>query len=256
MRNFYNKFVQSCINLNFFKHIVSDSNIESFKFIFIVILFISVIVGFRQGWLISEVTRDVLDWSKNNLPPLSIKNGILTTQAEQPYFTAYKDFPVFLDTTGEIKNLETEESGILIKKDKVLYKIGGMNTAVLKLDKVGKFEFNLQSIKQMKKNLAIKIIPLIVLFMYIYFCIVKFTHIFLFSFLGMVVNRFKNKGLNYKEVLNISIYAFSPVALLSIIFGLAGLQNTISWLVYNIVYAFYVVSAIFYISPVAQVVTD
>lgn len=246
LKDFFYKFIQSCTNFGFFKNVVSQPLMMSFKFFLALILIISVIVGIRQGWLISNFLEDILIWASSALPDIVIKDGILNVQVEQPYRTTYKNIPILIDTTGELQNLKEYQMGVLIQKDRVLYKRPQVGTTIFKLDRIRSLKLTPDSINQMKKNLYPKIIPVTILFMYIYFGIVKFIHIFLFSLLGMAVNNFKHKGFSFKEILNISVYAFSPVALISIILGILGIHATISWLVYSGVYAFYIVGAIFY----------
>jgi len=246
LKDFLNKFIQSCTNFNFFKNIIPQPVKTSFKFFLTLILLISIIVGFREGWLMSRIMEDVFNWANNNLPNMVIKDGRLSTEVEQPFKTMYEDIPILIDTTGEIQDLREYEKGVLIKEKKVVYKIPESDTLKFSFEKIKNLELTPDSINKIKKNLYTKIVPMTIIFRYIYFGIVKFMQIFLFSLLGMVINNIKHKGFSYKEILNISIYAFSPVALISIILGVLGVHTTITWLIYSGLFAFYLVGGIFY----------
>lgn len=248
LKKFFSQYVKACTDFTFYKNIYNNSLSESFKFFFILILFMSLIVGINQGVFLSNQVKTVLTWAQNNIPKLIVKDGKLTTQVEQPYNTSFEKVPVIIDTTGEIKNLKNYKNGVLLKKKEILYKRKGMDPIVLSLESVRDMNVDSKFISQLKKNLYPKLIPLIVLFMYVYFSVAKIIHILLFSVLGLGVSNFKSKGFSYMEVLNISIYAFAPLGILSIVFGIMGLHNNISWIIYTGVYAFFIVGSIFYTS--------
>jgi len=245
--NFLNNFKKNCTQFSFFESVIYQNLSISFKFLFILILIISVIVGVKHGLSMSEFLTDLLIWIEQDLPHIKIESGILSIEAEEPFETIYNNIPVFIDTTGELMDLEGYEEATLVNKDKIIYKDKQTSSEVVfNFDKVKDLDLTPSFINKMKEGMYVKMIPLGIFFMYIYFSIVKLIHVFLFSLAGMLISNFKNKKFTYKEILNISIYSFSPVALLSVIFGLFQINNSVSWVTYTGLYAFYVVGAVFY----------
>lgn len=246
LKKFFTQFVKACTDFTFYKNVYDNTLSTSFKFFFKLILFISIIVGIHQGIYLSNQVKLVLNWAKRNMPNLVIKEGKLNTEVEQPYDTNFKKIPVIVDTTGKVKNLNNYNKGVLLKKKEILYKRKGVKSVSISLENIKDMNFNSSFITQLEKNLYPKLVPLIVLFIYIYFSLIKATHILLFSILGLGVSNFRSKGFSYNEILNIAIYAFAPLGILTVVFGVVGLRNNFSWIIYTGVYAFYIVGSIFY----------
>ena len=251
LKKYLSCFVKSCWDFKFYNKIINKRTADSVKYLFFLLFCISVITGLTESKALSRKFIDIFSWSQANLPVMNIQKGKLSIEDDLPFKTAYKNVPVIIDfNAADDYFTQQGKEGILIRKSGLIYsskiagqmKFGWSGIKELKIDE--------DFFKQAQKAVYLKTAFVIIILFYLYFILVKFAHIFLFSLFGMIVSKFKAKGLSFKQVFNLTAYAFSPAAIFSVIFFLMQVSDTtVSWLVYTAVFAFYEVSAVFYVMP-------
>ena len=208
------------------------------------IFLITLILSVRYSFDISKGLGIAADWTKENLPIIEIQNGVVSVDAKQPYKIVEEDFALILDTTGEITSLDEYKSGILLTKNKVLYKENEVKTESYDLSNIESVRIDENFMKVLRKNLVWIIFPFMLLGIFIYFCIARFLQIFIFSLISLATSSIVNIKLSYKQLFNIGIYAITPGIILGALLAVFLIQLPFFWIIYAGLYIIYLVMAI------------
>ena len=199
-------------------------------------------------WVNTNLTKKLSEV----LPEITIKDGELSSPVKQPLIYEWEDenmaeamgdghFVFILDTTGAVTSLDGYPNGILMTKDKLVFKyqeagrskIEEMEFKDIKSFKMtpGKeegvlinFSVNGQDSK-LTEDIIEKwaviigkfLFPVIMVGIFIYYLAAKLLQVLLFSLLSLIVNSANNTKLEYSNLLNIGVFAMTPAVVLAVL---------------------------------------
>ena len=247
---------------------------KSIASLFLFMFFVSILFSFKTTLFINRAlpnlsykTKQLLKKNVTDIPKIEIKDGV-TIMPEEKYQKNWKNLSLIIDSKetdpysilNESDNIVglTKEN-IIIKSKKEEYE---SDVKVYELNKLkellitpiddglnivsGNFNFDItpDSIDKGVKRFTKIAFPLFLVLFLILFFPSKITQILSFSILSIVLNRRLKACLNYKELLNIGIYAIIPPTTLSLITILLNVSLPFFWILYPILYIIIVYKAI------------
>lgn len=263
-------------NPEFYRGIVTQSFGRSFGYFLLLILAVSIIFSIKYTADARGVIGEVVTWINTEfaerlpefLPEITIKDGEVSSPAEQPYIHEWEEFVFILDTTGSITSLDDYQNGVLITKRTIIVRTiedGKIKTEEHDLSMItslnigpGKGEGELitfsfqewrlsvtqENVTKWSKFISRALVPLIVVFLFFYHFTTKFIHLLFFSLVSLIANRIVDAGLEYSHLLNIGIFALTPPLALAVLAMVFGLTIPMFWLLYIVVYCAFLIMAI------------
>ena len=220
MRIFFEEIWRSISGFKFYKDVKSFSVGKSIKYILLFILLISLVLTIRYSYGFGAGLNIAVEWMKKNLPVIEIQNGIASVDVEQPYKVSQDDMVVIIDTTGKTSSLDGYKKGVLLMKDKVLYKESDVKTEIYNLADVKSLKIDQNFMNTVKNNAVWIIFPFMFAGIYIYLAVARFLQIFLFSLVTIFTAAVTKTQLTYTQIFSIGAYAVTASMILG---GIAAL---------------------------------
>lgn len=262
----------------FYKNILGQSFGRSFVYIMLLSFLVSSLLAVKikiEYDKFASMSRVWIEEHIDNIWPkglveIKIENGQVSSDVQQPYMHKWNDFVFILDTTGSIKSLADYNQGILVVKDKILVKSkkSRYETRVQEYDlsRLERFVISpgdtnkgiIAEIKAKNKlfNISMKLISFwirfiggiiffaVLLILFSFYLSAKIIQGVLFALFSMLPNKIIGANLNYAKLLNISLYALTPVSILSVIIIMAGIKLLFFWFVSFFIYMSYIILGI------------
>ena len=244
MQTFFKEAWKAISDFKFYKHVKNFSVGKSVKYMLSMVLLISLILTLRYSYGLGKGLDIATEWMKKNLPVIEIQNGAASVNVEQPYKITQEDFAVIIDTTGKTASLDGYKKGILLMKDKVIYKESEAKTEIYSLADIKALRIDENFMNAIRKNAVWIIFPFMLLGIYLYLIIARFIQILVFSLITIFASAVTKIQLTYGQIFNIGAYAITTSMLLG---GIAALfLRTIPGmaLVYCGVYIVYLVAGL------------
>jgi len=238
---------RSLTNFKFYKEIAFQKVSKSIGYFFLFILLITLILSMKFSTVLIQGMDEVSKELADRLPEIRIEEGVVSTDAQEPFIIEEKDFTFIIDTTGKITTIDPSyKQGILLTKNKLIHRQSEIETREYDLSKIKFFTVNKAAMERWRKILSRFALPILLVSLFPYFIIVKLIHILLFSLTALIVNTATKANLKYENLFNISLFALTPPVLLATIFNLAGLKIPPLWSVflYTVVYIIFLTGGV------------
>ena len=224
-----------------YRKIISQPFGRSFRYLALFLLLVSLVLSVKYTLVLRGGMEKANKWintsaagmiAKNLPEEIKIKNGQVSTTAKEP-FVRHWDFggegkkgevALIIDTTGRTRDLDDYRQGILLTKNKLIFKntkpggaaeIKEQDLSQIKLfvlrrwDKEkgelavitsGKNTFPLtyEDIKRWREKTS-RLLPLMIVPLLIYYLIAKMVHLFFFSLASLITNDLTKAGLEYRK---------------------------------------------------------
>lgn len=204
------------------------------------------------------------DMLKEHFPEVNITDGVLSSPVEQPYIRKFselvpseveveeeEDFVFVLDTTGEITSLEDYPQGVLVLQDKMLIKTksdaGVEERREVDFDEIkikslslkpspgekeilsvvtdgNVFSLTYEKARQVKTRLVRYAYPILLILLTLYYFIAKTLAMYIFSLYALFFDNVTGKGLNYRQLLDITSLSIIPPTILALVYNLFGIR--------------------------------
>jgi len=244
MKGFFQEIKNAVSDFNFYK-VVKDFDISrSVKYIFSLILLITLVLTVRFSIDFRKGVNLAADWALVNLPPIQITNGVASVEAKQPYIIEEEGFGLVIDTTGEVMDLNAYERGILLMNDRLFYKESDVKTETYSLSDIDSLVIDENFINSIRKNAVWILFPIMLIGAAISASIAKFFQIFAFSLISIAASTMVKVKLTYKQLFNIGVFAITPSYILGGLLTLIGLQLPLFGIVYSGLYIAYLIMAV------------
>lgn len=265
-------------NPHFYRYIAGQSFGRSFVYVLLLSFVLSLALSLKytvtfkrfipraHQWLLAHAPEA---WPKG-LTEIKIENGRVSSPVVQPFTHKWGEFTFVLDTTGGISSLDEYKQGVLLLKNKVVFKRkkSALETEIREYDlaKVESFIIRkgnidkgiIAEIINKDKSFVINAGTLKSLFMlfyriafiamllwfFIYYLNAKVTQGLFFALLALPANKILKANLKYRELLNIALYAFTPATVSVLIMALAGVNLPALWFLYCLLYSIYLILGI------------
>lgn len=209
MKQFFEEIWKAISDLKFYKEVKNFPVGKSIKYILSIVFLISLVLTIRYSYGIGKGLDIALEWMKKNLPVIEIKDGTAAVIAEQPYKIVQDDFVVILDTTGKTTSLDGHKKGMLLMKDKVIYKESESKTEIYSLAEVKALRIDENFMNAIRKNAVWIMFPFLLLGIYLYLIVARFIQILIFSLITIFASAVTKIQLTYSQIFNIGAYAIT-----------------------------------------------
>ncbi len=234
---FFAKIIKSFTSVDFYRNIKSQPFSPGFKYLLLLLLIVTIALSIRFSFILSNGANFIADWISTNIPEITIRNGEVSSPAQQPYVKGTNDFVFILDTTGVTSAISPEyKAGILLLKNKIVHKQSEVETREYDLSKTPYFVLNKAVVDRVRSIFVWITIPLMVIFLYLYYIAAKLVQALAFSLLSLIINAAGKLNISYKGLLNIGVYALTLPTLLGTIVDIMGLRIPFFWIIYVGVY--------------------
>lgn len=214
-----NSLIRSSTDFRFYKEIFIQPIGKTLRYLLALALLVTLILGIRYGIALNRFSKETLKWVEEKAPYIEITDGVVMADVAQPYLAEGEGFVMMIDTTGATARIgEKYKTGILLTKDKLIIKHDEIRTQEFDLSKIKSFKLDQNTFGRWRKFFVYVLMPLMVIMQFFYFVIAKLIQVLL---AGLVVLIFK-PGLKYSNILNLCIYALTPVTLLSLLVTLVS----------------------------------
>lgn len=268
--SFWEKVIKS-FNPEFFKEVAFQPLGQSFKYLLFLFLLLALLLSSKHttdfSKRVKEITKNLPSfWEKlRDIPEITIEKGKVTSP-KQSFIQEWRRFVFVIDPQGEVGHYLTllenyKDGGLVILEDRVMFRSRDGGTEIhniskeisyfnLKPDERGKeellaltfdgevFKPTLKEISHWLNIAPYVFFPLCFLFIFLGFWITKLIQIFGFSLLSLIVNKVKRVGLNYKNLLNIGIFALTLPLILETLIELSRVStpyfNVICFVLYAV----------------------
>lgn len=238
---------RSATSFRFYKEIAFQKVSKSIGYFFLFILLITLVLSMKRSTALIQGMDEVSKELGDKLPEIRIEDGVVSTDAQEPFVIEEKDFIFIIDTTGKITTVDPSyKQGILLTKNKLIHRQSEIETREYDLSKIKSFTVNKEAMERWKKTFSRFAFPILLVSLFPYFTIAKLIHILLFSLIALIVNTATKANLKYENLFNISLFALTPPVLLATIFNLAGFKIPPLWSVflYTVVYIIFLTGGV------------
>ena len=192
--------------------------------------------GFRR-WCANDAPAIVAQ-----IPPLSLKNGELYADVEQPYFVtddASGEVIAVVDTTGTITTLEQAGARFLFTKTEAIVERNPSEVRVYRFNTIGDFALD-QAVVQTWLNrvadwMGFILFPFALAGSYVY----RVVQILIYALIGLAFARILQVQLSYPAAVSVATLSITPPVLLSTALQLSGAQIPFPWLFWFLMAASY-----------------
>lgn len=151
----------------------------------------------------------------DQVPPISFKDGEVSTPVKQPYVITEPETGkrlVVIDTTGEVTSLAEADAPMLVTKTKIIHRQSEHETRTQDLSQFqGEFEFDKEDVtrwaKTIDKYLAYALYPVILIGSYIG----RLVQILFYGLVGLIFSAMFRARLKYSGLVRLSAVAVTPV---------------------------------------------
>lgn len=244
MKHFFKEIIMAISDFKFYKPAKDFPLSKSMRYIFSLILLITIALSTRYSYDLKRGIDIAVDWARQSLPPIVIQDGIVKADIKQPYKIKENDFIVIVDTTGEITSLDGYKRGILVMKDRVMYKESELKTETYNLSNIKEVKIDENFMNALKRNAIWVLFPIMFIFIYIGLSIARFLQILIFSLISVAASSITGTKLSYKQLFNIGIFAITPSTILGALLAIFGVQLPLFGIIYSGLYIIYLIMAI------------
>lgn len=245
--SFFNTLLRTCTDFRFYKDIFSQSFGKTLRYLLLLAVLVTLVLGIRYGIGLNKFSQKTLKWIEDNAPYIEITEGVVKAGCEQPFLVEGEGFVMIIDTTGETEKIDSKyKAGILLTKNKLIVKHDEIRTQEFDLSKIKSFRLDKTTFSKWRKFFVFVLIPFMIIIQFFYFFIAKIIQGLI---TGLVVVIFK-PGLKYSNILNLCIYAMTPVTMLALIVTLLSARPIpLFWIIYIGMYIAFVIGAVKQSSP-------
>ena len=236
---------RSVTSFRFYKEIAFQKVSKSIGYFFLFILLITLVLSMKRSTALIQGMDEVSKELGDKLPEIRIEDGVVSTDAQEPFVIEEKNFIFIIDTTGKITTVDPSyKQGILLTKNKLIHRQSEIETREYDLSKIKFFTVNKAAMERWRKTFSRFAFPILLVSLFPYFVVVKLIQILLFSLMALVMNTATKANLKYENLFNISLFALTPPVLLATIFNLAGLKIPLFGLFYIAIYIVFLMGGI------------
>ncbi len=240
--SFFEALLRSCTDFKFYKEIFFQPFGKTLRYLLLLALFATLAIGIRYSFTINKFMHEGLKWVEQNIPRIEIVDGLAKAEVDQPFVKKYDEFVFIIDTTDQIKEISKEyKSGLLLTKDRLIIKNDEIRSQDFELKNIKNFILDQKTLEKWKKFLVYIIIPFMVAMQFFYFIFAKAVQVLLASLVVMVARPL----FKFTNILNICIYALTPVTVLGLIITLSSPKPIpFFWIIYMGMYIAFIIGGL------------
>lgn len=207
------------------------------SFVYLLLLlavcWIPVVAGLHLKF--SEFLDNTASHIIQQIPAITIKNGRVSTDVDQPYFI-HMEQPeqviAIIDTTGQITSLEGSSAVLLITESQVIERKSDWETRVHNLHEVPQFYLDGPMVQRWLRLFGTWGIPLLYPVGLAGSYIARLVQVLFYSVIGMIIAKGVRCELDYGGILSVAMVAITPAIILKTVFWSTETQLPFAPLVY------------------------
>jgi len=192
-----------------------------------------------------DLTRSITGWAEKHIPSFTITSGTVKADLPQPYRSGDADFLFMLDTTGKITGPDPHAMrGVLVTADSLLFWLRAeqpTDTPVYT---------QRQSLRDLPDSTInadyVRVLVMLALWVSVPVMLIAglaatFTQACFFSLATAILERGMSRGMSWSQLLNISLHAVTPAAIIFTTYTAMRLEGIDLRLVYLIAYGIFLI---------------
>lgn len=235
LKSFLQHLLASIQDFGFYRRIFRQPLKDSLIFLLFFSVLVSVLSTIITFIYLSPDIRDFFSWAKENAPAISVSEGVLSVEAEQPLVLKYRGGETWMlvfDTTGVYKNTsDFNEPVILLGSEELVLRIKGQVQTYSWRD-FGTFEVNSENIDFLSLSLQGMILPLGFFFHFLIALISKSLQATLISPLAYSVANSYGVRLPFRSSFSIALYSLVPATALDLLVKASGMNISFFMFIY------------------------
>lgn len=191
-----------------------------------------VTTGYQISSAFLTIVNEVEETVQNDIKSFELKEGILTSSANEPFVKQYESFTVVFDTTGQVKLVDVEQYDdalAILDKEIILVSQGTVDT--IHYSELGDLQLTDNDLTSFL-NYSPLIISIVIFILYVLMTAKKFIGIFFLSFIGLFAKKIFSVSLSYKQVWILSAYSVTLPTVFFAITNSFGLNIPFSFGIY------------------------
>lgn len=235
--------LKGCIfDKNFGKKIKNETLGNSFKFFFVFMFFISILIMAKFSVAVNLIMDQAVSKLNSEYSNFEVKNGKFIYYGEMPVLKVEDDIAVVIDTTGttDETTLKRYSAGVFINENKVIFKKNEFDKRIYDLEDFKDTDFTKKDLVDGIKSVKIPFIIICFILGVIFIYILKLIGILFVTIIGLIFNRTSNRKLKYVDIFKISIYAVVLPSIIKVIITSAELQIPFFFSIYYLITGFYI----------------
>jgi len=226
-----------------------------FGYLFLLILICSIpgtfLIHKRISLFIDEEVPPFLE----NVPNISITDGIVHIDEPQPYYIMSPDsneVVAIIDTTGEIQSLDDTDAFILLTKTKLIHRQSDVEYRTYDLSDVKEFNLDENRIMGWLNVFKKFVFPIFFPFILLGSFIFRILQALIYGAIGLIFASFYKVKLSYNSLLRIAVVAITPCIIVKMIFKVASVNIPMSGLWFFLLAMGYLFFGVWSISQVEE----
>lgn len=210
-----------------------------------------------SGW--NSFFRDEAPLLIQQIPPITIRNGSVTADVQQPYFMRdAENGTVFaiIDTTGEFTSLENTSARLLLTESQLFLSKSDAETRVYDLSAVQEFHFDDVKAERWLGLFGtwglMVLYPMAVLGSYAY----RIAQALFYTVFGLLILKLLGRSIGYAGLLRLAVVAATPAIVLKTVIQMLDATFAFSWALYFLVSMGYLAFGVSSISTPAEEHTE
>ncbi|MFW6366534.1 MAG: DUF1189 domain-containing protein [Spirochaetota bacterium] len=173
------------------------------------------------------------------MPPISIKNGKLTTPSDEMYVIKTdidsKEEKIIIDTTGEHTSLEGSGASVLVTETDVHIKESETETSIHSFDNIDSLSFDKNDVQgwmdMFRQWFLVLLVPLLIAF----FFVMRLVQMLFHSLFGLIMKSILQSAIQYEQLLALCAVSLVPVIIIVFLLDIAPVDLDLPWFVYFLI---------------------
>jgi uncharacterized protein DUF1189 len=216
-----------------------------YMFLILVVLWIPTMIKMHVGF--SRFAEQEAPRFIQQIPRITITNGIVSTDVPTPYFINGDDGKplAIIDTTGKYQSLDDTPAYILLTRNQVFAR-DERQTRIYDLSGVQSFELDRARaegwLQMAKRWLVVVLFPIVLISSFVF----RAIQMLIYAAVGLLFARMLNTTLSYLTLMRLSAVALTPVLILNLLLEFLPFEIPVWWLIGTLIglgYLFFAVKS-------------
>jgi len=177
---------------------------------------------------VTTSARDEFPKFANDIPPITMKDGVVSSPVDQPYEIKDKDTGrvlAVLDTTGTVNSLDDTPAQVLLTQNKLHYRKSNRNqTETTDLSQVKSFYLDRERVVSWVNTGAKWLAPGLYIPAVLGSLAFRLVQALIYGAIGLALASMFDVRLSFAAAMRLAVIAVTPVILLDTIFSLTGID--------------------------------
>jgi len=187
----------------------------------------------QAGW--AKFVDDQGSKLVEQIPPITITQGTVTVDAEQPCYitdTDTRKVLAIIDTTGQVTSLDRTGAVVFIGKDQAVVRHGANETRIYSLSRVEQFHID-RGVARVWLNRSRYVAgPFLYLMVLAGSYVYRLLEVLVLALIGLAISGGARAGFKFGGLLGVAVLAVTPSIVVKTVLDLAKVTLPMSWLVF------------------------